>query len=135
MQFYGVDQVYSESGIDLTLLRANLRQPVECRLEKNTRALRSVQAFARECQGRILARKNAMDRLEVEEILRLLTAHQVRFVMIGGLAMRAHGSAHITEDADFCYERTPSNIKAVADAFAGIHPSLRGAPPGLPFKF
>lgn len=28
MDFYGVDQVYSKSGVDLTRLRANLNRPV-----------------------------------------------------------------------------------------------------------
>src|SRR5437899_277664 len=136
MKFYGVDDVYSESGVDLTLLRENLTKPIEVRLIKNSRALKSVLAFARECQKSALSGKDDMDKpLEVEGILKQLTSFQVRFVLIGGLAMRAHGSAHITEDADFCYERSPANIEALAQAFATLHPYLRGAPAGLPFFF
>ena len=41
-----------------------------------------------------------------------------RWVVIGGLAMRIHGSAHITDDLDICYRRTPGNLQAVAAAFA-----------------
>ena len=48
--------------------------------------------------------------------------------------MRVRGSAHITEDFDFCYARTTENIAALAAALAPLHPYLRGAPPGLPFK-
>src|SRR5947208_3463039 len=42
IQFYGGYQVYSESGIDLTLLRENLKKTVTERLEKNQRGLELV---------------------------------------------------------------------------------------------
>ena len=68
-------------------------------------------------------------------VVKQLLDHQVEFVVIGGMAMRIHGSAHVTEDLDICYRRTPDNIAALAAAFASLHPYLRGAPPGLPFRF
>jgi hypothetical protein len=64
-----------------------------------------------------------------------LTTHRIEFVVIGGLAMIAHGSAYITKDIDLCYRRSHENIAALAAACASIHPYLRGVPPGLPFKF
>ena len=73
--------------------------------------------------------------LNVEAILKQFASFQVEVVMIGGLAMRAHGSAHLTEDADFSYRRTKENIEALAQAMAPLHPYLRGAPKGLPFRF
>ena len=76
-----------------------------------------------------------MNDLQIEPIIQALMGHQVKFVLIGGLAMRAQGSAHITEDADFCYERSSKNIQALAKAMVSYHPYLRGAPPGLPFNF
>jgi predicted nucleotidyltransferase len=73
--------------------------------------------------------------LDTEGFLRLLGSRQIEYVVIGGLAMIAHGSAYITKDMDICYNRSPANLAAVAAAFAEIHPYLRGAPPGLPFRF
>src|SRR5437879_7164891 len=68
-------------------------------------------------------------------LLRQLVEYVVEYVMIGGLAMVVHGSAHITEDLDVCYSRSPKNIAALAAALAPLHPYLRGVPPGLPFHF
>src|SRR5437763_7296960 len=73
--------------------------------------------------------------IDASPTLHQLAAHQVEFVVIGGLAMRIHGSAHITDDLDVCYRRTPANMQAVAAALAPLHPCLRGAPAGLPFHF
>jgi hypothetical protein len=43
MEFYGNYQVYSESGIDLTLLRGRLKHTVTERWEDNARALKLVE--------------------------------------------------------------------------------------------
>ena len=45
------------------------------------------------------------------------------------------GAGQSPDDLDICYRRTPGNIQAVAAAFAPLHPYLRGAPAGLPFRF
>jgi len=73
--------------------------------------------------------------LDAPAILRQLIQHDVEFVVIGGLAMITHGSAHVTDDLDICYARTEKNVRAVATAFEALRPTLRGAPPGLPFRF
>ena len=73
--------------------------------------------------------------LEAEAILQSLVANNVEFVLVGGLAMIARGSAHITDDLDICYLRTPDNIERLAAAVAPLKPYLRGAPEGLPFRF
>jgi hypothetical protein len=73
--------------------------------------------------------------LDASALLGLLVKNQVEFVVIGGLAMISHGSAHITEDLDICYSRNSQNIARIEDAFASIHPYLRGVPEGLPFRF
>ena len=49
--------------------------------------------------------------------------------------MGLQGSAHLTKDIDFCYARTPKNMERLAKALEPYHPVLRGAPPGLPFRF
>jgi hypothetical protein len=45
MEFYGGYQVYSESGVDLTLLRENLKLTVTERWEANAQSLETVEAF------------------------------------------------------------------------------------------
>ena len=57
----------------------------------------------------------------------------IRFVVIGGLAMRAHGSACLTEDLDICYDQSPDNVRRLAGLLAEWHAYLRGVEPGLPF--
>jgi predicted nucleotidyltransferase len=71
---------------------------------------------------------------DFETILRALVGHQVRFVIVGGLAMRLHGSAYITDDVDVGYARDLDNLSSLARALAPLHPRLRGAPPELPFR-
>lgn len=66
-------------------------------------------------------------------ILAALTAHQVRFVLIGGVAMSFHGSSHVTDDIDIYYARDPENWAAIVNALAPNHPYIRGAPKDLPF--
>jgi predicted nucleotidyltransferase len=138
IEFYGGYQVYSESGVDLTLLRENLKRTATERLQKNLRMLPLVEELRHSGRAKSpgepqQARRRRM--VEPEALLRQLADHQVEYVLIGGLAMVAHGSAHITEDLDVCYSRSPKNITALAAAFAPLHPYLRGAPPGLPFSF
>ena len=50
---------------------------------------------------------------DFEGILRSLSESNVRFVLIGGLAMIAQGSANLTRDIDCLYDRTPENIKRI----------------------
>ena len=71
---------------------------------------------------------------DFEGLLRALTSAGVEFVLIGGVAARAHGSARLTQDLDIVYWRTPENIDRLATALAPIAPYLRGAPAGLPFR-
>lgn len=68
-------------------------------------------------------------------LLEALTRGGVEFIIIGGVAATAHGSAHVTVDLDIVYRRTPENIARLAQALAPLGPYLRGAPSGLPFQF
>jgi hypothetical protein len=72
---------------------------------------------------------------DFESLLRRLVEGRVGFVVIGGFAATAHGSAHVTVDLDIVYGRAPDNILRLADSLAPLQPYLRGAPPGLPFRF
>jgi hypothetical protein len=72
---------------------------------------------------------------EEKGIIEVLSDGGVEFIVIGGLAAQAHGSARLTQDADFIYRRTADNIARLTAALAPYRPYLRGAPPGLPFHF
>ena len=136
IQFYGGYQVYSDSGIDLTLLRENLKRSIERRWESNCRMLDLViEVEKSRARSSPAAKNGGPSLLDMPGFLRLLNAGQVEFVVIGGLAMIAQGSAYITKDLDVCYARSDRNILALATCCASIHPYLRGAPQGLPFKF
>jgi hypothetical protein len=136
MEFYGNYQVYSESGVDLTLLRENLKRTATARVARNLRALRFVAGLQRgsTAPGNGAHAKGPTMELDLEGLLRQLVTNGVQFVLVGGLAMRVRGSAHITEDLDICYARTPDNLALLVAALAPLHPYLRGAPAGLPFK-
>ncbi len=64
-----------------------------------------------------------------------LDAAGVEFVVIGGVAAVAHGSATATFDLDLCYARDGANLGRLTRALAPLHPYLRGADLGLPFVF
>ena len=68
-------------------------------------------------------------------ILDTLVRHGVDFVVIGGLAGMAHGSAYNTDDTDVTYGRTHDNLERLAAALAELEATLRGpnVPPDLPF--
>jgi hypothetical protein len=59
----------------------------------------------------------------------------VGFVVVGGVAAIAHGSARLTFDLGIVYARDEANIERLAAALAPIEPYLRGAPPALPFRW
>jgi hypothetical protein len=67
--------------------------------------------------------------------LRLLSEATIDFIVIGGMAAAAHGSARVTLDLDVVYARDRDNVHRLAAALAPHSPYLRGAPPGLPFAF
>src|SRR4051794_22949089 len=69
------------------------------------------------------------------ELLRLLTAAHVEFIVVGGAAGTAHGAPRLTLDLDVVYRRTPENLTRVATALKPYDPYPRGAPPGLPFQW
>ena len=67
-------------------------------------------------------------------IIALLNRHEVRYVLIGGLAAAIHGSPTVTVDIDICHEREPANMSRLASALAEVHARLRGTPEDLPFR-
>ena len=59
----------------------------------------------------------------------------VRFILVGGMAAVAHGSARLTQDVDIVYARDAENLRSLVAALEPHAPYLRGAPPGLPFQW
>jgi predicted nucleotidyltransferase len=70
---------------------------------------------------------------DFSRIIPWLVEHEIEFVLIGGVAAIAHGSARATYDIGIVYSRNDANLKHMANAIATIQPYVRGAPPGLPF--
>ena len=71
--------------------------------------------------------------LQATPLLRALAAHGVDFVVVGGMAGLAHGSAYPTYDLDIAYSRSRQNIALLVAALEDIGVTLRGAPPDRPF--
>jgi len=46
-------------------------------------------------------------------LLRLLAENNVEFIIVGGAAATAHGSARLTLDLDVVYRRTTDNIARI----------------------
>ena len=66
--------------------------------------------------------------------LRTLSRHDVRYVVIGGLGARLHGSPSVTNDTDVCYQRSPANVERLAVALRQLHAGLRDADADAPFQ-
>jgi hypothetical protein len=67
-------------------------------------------------------------------ILETLVAHEVDFVLIGGMAGMARGSSFPSYDVDIACARSRENLERVAAALRELKATLRGAPPGLSFR-
>jgi hypothetical protein len=72
---------------------------------------------------------------DFKALLRILSDAGVEFIVVGGVAAAVHGSARATFDLDVVYRRTPENVQRLVLALTPYHPYLRGAPPGLPFRW
>jgi hypothetical protein len=59
-------------------------------------------------------------------VLRRLRRYGVRFVLIGGLAARAHGTPKSAVDLDVCHSRDPENLERLSSALRDL-----GATPRL----
>ncbi len=65
-------------------------------------------------------------------ILAVLLRHQVRFVLVGGVAAQAHGSPSLTGDLDICYACDAHNLVRLATALSELSAVRRGLPVGSP---
>ncbi|MGL4513711.1 MAG: hypothetical protein ACRCT8_11530 [Lacipirellulaceae bacterium] len=72
---------------------------------------------------------------EFRTLVRALAEAEVEFILVGGVAAAVAGSQRSTRDIDALYRRSDENHVRIVRAIAPFQPYLRGAPPGLPFRF
>lgn len=70
-----------------------------------------------------------------DKILQVLEAHNVRYVIVGGLAAAIHGSSSVTFDVDIVPDRGYDNLTRLSDALTVLGARVRaeGVPAGVPF--
>ena len=71
--------------------------------------------------------------IQLFEAVQILARANVEFVVIGGVALRTHGSGYLTQDLDICYSRTRANLEKIAYALRPLKPRPRGFSDDLPF--
>jgi hypothetical protein len=64
--------------------------------------------------------------LDAYQLVASLTGHQVEFVVIGGVALQAHGHVRTTLDLDVIAAWTPGNMRRLAGALRQLDATLRG---------
>lgn len=103
-----------ETGIDLTLNQGNLNLSIEHRVQKGLTfadVVRQNRRGGAEGLGRLL---------QPEPLLGALACHRVDFVVIGGIAGLAHGSAYPTYDLDVAYAGGIENLTRLVAALMEI---------------
>lgn len=70
-------------------------------------------------------------------VLRVLTEHEVDFVVVGGVAARLRGAPLLTQDVDITPACTDDNLERLATALEHLEARLRTKPEpeGVPFLF
>lgn len=70
---------------------------------------------------------------DVDLLLELFERHNIRYVLIGGMAMIAQGCSHLTFDIDFAIARSKENVAHIVEALRPYTPRPKGLDPALPF--
>jgi hypothetical protein len=73
--------------------------------------------------------------LDPDCLFRTLAAHDVEYVLVGGLAGVLHGSSAMTNDADILPSKEPGNLDRLAHALRALDARIRvpDPPDGVPF--
>ena len=76
-----------------------------------------------------------MARFQPRVVIETLNQHDVRYVLIGGVAATLHGSPLRTGDTDVCPAKDPENLGQLAKALRVLNARIRteGVEGGLPF--
>ncbi|MGH2941133.1 MAG: helix-turn-helix domain-containing protein [Solirubrobacterales bacterium] len=141
-----LDTTARDAGVDLTLNEGNFELAPSGRVERGLGWADQILRIQREngvrpgANGEVRAAWEAMDKhgdkpiLEAGPLLDALDRNEVEYVVIGGVAGLAHGSAYPTYDLDIAYARNRRNLERMAAALRGIGVTLRGAPDDVPFQ-
>ena len=70
--------------------------------------------------------------LDAARILRVLSEHEVAYVVIGGLAVQAHGHTRTTQDIDLMPDPAPENMQRLAGALHALGGRAAGERRPLP---
>jgi transcriptional regulator with XRE-family HTH domain len=135
-----------DTGVDPTLNERNFGFSSSARVERGLGWADQILRNQREngvrpgANGEDRAAWEVVDRrgdkpiLEAGPLLDALDRNEVEFVVIGGVAGLAHGSAYPTYDLDIAYARDGRNLERVAAALREMGVTLRGAPDDLSFQ-
>ena len=73
------------------------------------------------------------DRFEPDQIVARLVGGEVDFVVVGGIAVIAHGYVRLTRDLDITYSLSSENLDRLGDVLVGLNAHLRGVKDSIPF--
>ena len=65
---------------------------------------------------------------QLKEAVRRFHSVGINFVLIGGMAMIAHGANTLTQDVDLAYAVDPANLECIAAFLPTIHARVLGRP-------
>lgn len=65
-----------------------------------------------------------------EDLIPVLSAADVEFILVGGLAAIVHASSRATYDVDIVYRRSPGNMERLCRTLAPHSPRRRAVPAG-----
>jgi hypothetical protein len=71
--------------------------------------------------------------LDISSLLGRLSNAHVDFVVIGGVAVIAHGYERNTKDLDICYSPDPDNLAALGQVLVDLGARLRNIDEDIPF--
>lgn len=71
--------------------------------------------------------------IDFRAILQRLNEAEIRYVVIGGVAMHLHGADNLTLDIDISFARDRTNTDALAKILRAERARMRGFPADLPF--
>jgi hypothetical protein len=71
--------------------------------------------------------------LDLSSLLGRLARAKVDFVVIGGVAVIAHGYERNTKDLDICYATDRANLEVLGDQLVDLGARLRGIDEEIPF--
>jgi predicted nucleotidyltransferase len=71
--------------------------------------------------------------MTLDRMLEELARREIRFVLVGGVAALAHGSAYLTSDLDVCYDPAEDNLFKLLELLREWEAYPRGWEPGLPW--